>query len=349
MTDTIKTFLETGKLKQSMLTVQLIKSISQNSFIIADKSSVAVLDFQNNPDHAKGIHEGCWYKLIKCQKGEDGSTIKINKLFKLVKTQNKEKIKNISIEVERLKKGLEEKASTKQYTNFKDVSMKPNHTKIDKITVKVLTNSRVISTNKGNYQICNIKDINGDVASINLYSNYLNKLDLYKIFTISNLRKGEVNKDDVTKMRLHTTGSTKIEVGSTDDSLNFNDIGNGDESITGVVIGFGDITLYLSCKKHYKKLDDDSRCPKCEQEVSKDDILEDFRSELYIESINNDMNDEETEVKEIIFFKRAFSEPKNFPQDQVEEKLGELEGKTVKIDYNIDDADKLIAVTIQFP
>ena len=39
MSDTIKTFLEDGKLKTSLVTVKLIKQISIDSYIIADKSN----------------------------------------------------------------------------------------------------------------------------------------------------------------------------------------------------------------------------------------------------------------------------------------------------------------------
>ena len=346
MSDTIKKFLEDGKLKTSLITVKLIKQISLNSYIIADKSMVAILDIQDAPAHAKNMHPGCWYKLIKCQKGE-GSTIKINKLFKPIKTQIKEDIGDISAEAERLEQTIEAKASAKKYENFQTITNKPNHTKIDKLTIKVITKSRVISTSKGNYQICNIKDAKGDIASINLYSKYLNLLEPFKIYTINNLRKGEVNKNEETKMRLHTTGFTKIEDGNMEDSVNFQHIGNGDESVTGVVIGFGDITFYQSCKMHYKKLDDDLKCPKCNLDLKAEDILKDFRSELYIEANSGDNDDDETEVKEIIFFKKALDKSQDYTQDNIEEQLNELTGKTAQIDYNIDDADRFVAVSIQ--
>ena len=346
MSDTIKKFLEDGKLKTSLITVKLIKEISINSYIIADKSMVALLEIHEAPAHAKYMQAGSWYKLIKCQKGGKG-TIKINKAFKPVRTQVKEDIDDISAEVRRLEQSIEKKASSMQYVNLQTIREKPNHTKIDNLTIKVITKSRVISTNTGNYQICNIKDAEGDNASINLYSKHLNKLEPFKIYTLRNLRKGEVKKDEETKMRLHTTGFTKIEDGSMEDSVNFKLIGNGDESVAGVVIGFGDITFYQSCKIHYSKLDDDLKCPKCNMELRPEDILQDFRSELYIEDNKTESQMEETEVKEIIFFKKALEKSQDYTQDDIEKQLDELTGKTAKIDYNIDDADRLVAVSIQ--
>jgi hypothetical protein len=343
MSDTIKTFLDDGKLKTSLLTVKLIKEVSSNSYIIADKSMVAILDTHAAPDHAKHLNTGNWYKLIKCNKGEK-STINVNKLFKPVKTLFKDEIGDIADKVENLENTLETTASTKRYEDFQTISHKPNHTKIDRLTVKVITMSRVITTSKGNYKICNIKDVNGDKASINLYGKYIDSLELFKIFTITNTRKGEVTKDDETKMRLHTTGFTKVEHGTLEDSINFKEVGNADQSITGEVIGFGDLAIYNSCKLHYKKLDENNNCPRCNKDLKDDEILEDFRTEIYIEAKRSDITDEESEVKQILAFKKALNIK---PDDNIEEKLDEMTGKTLTIDFNSDDAERFIAVSIQ--
>ena len=345
MSDTIKNFLDDGKLKTALVTVKLIKEVSSNSYIIADKSMVAILDTNAAPEHAKHLTTGNWYKLIKCQKGEK-NTINKNKLFKPVKTLFKDEIGDIADQVENLENTIETTASAKKYEDFQAISKKANHSKIDKLTVKVITMSRVITTSKGNYQICNIKDSNGDTASMNLYSKYLNSVEPFKIFTITNMRKGEVTKNDETKMRLHTTGFTKIEPGTMEDSINFKQVGNGDESITGEVIGFGEISIYPSCKLHYKKLDENNNCPSCNKELEDDEILDDFRTEIYIEAKSNNLpdNDMESDVKQILAFKKALDIKQG---ENIEEKLEGMTGKTVKIDFNADDAKRFIAVSIQ--
>ena len=340
MADTIKTFLSHGKLKTSYLTVKLVKEINFNSFIIADKSMVALLDTHDAPDHARYLTSGNWYKLIKCQ--QDGkSTIKTNKLFKPVRSMVKDEIEDIADQVENLERSIGNAASAKTYEDFETLSRKPNQSKVDKLTVKVITMSRIISTSKGNYQICNIKDVNGNTASINIYSNCLNSLEIFKIFTLTNLRKSEVTKNDETKMRLHTTGFTKTESGSNEDAVNFRNIGNGEQSITGTIIGFGDLTSYQSCKIHYKKLDEMNNCPKCNKELNDAQMLKDFRTEIYIEAKN--LDDEETEVKQILVFKRALDIQLD---EDVEEKLNSMMGQTAKIDFNSDDAERFIAVSI---
>ena len=84
MDDTIKTFLNTDKLKTSALTVKQVKEFGHNTYIVADKSMVAVLDINDAPSHSKHLLQGFWFKLIKCTVGE-GKTIKINNVFKPVK------------------------------------------------------------------------------------------------------------------------------------------------------------------------------------------------------------------------------------------------------------------------
>ena len=342
MSDTIKSLLDGGKLKTSMIQVQLIKQISSNSYIIADKSMVAILDIQDAPSHSNHLNQGCWYKLIKCNKGEK-NTIKTNKLFKPVKTLVKNELPDMSAQVQKLENAIVSSATSKKYEDLQTISMKPNQAKIDKLTVKVITKSRVITTSKGNYQICNIKDCKGDNSSINLYSKHLNRLEPFKIYTITNLRKGEVIKNEETKMRLHTNSFTKIEDGTIEDSMNFKQIGNGDQSVTGTVIGYGDISIYQSCKLHYKKIDENLKCPNCETELNKDGILDDCRTELFIEAEKGDKDEEESDVKEILIFKRVLAIKEG---ENIEEHLNELTGHMVKIDYNIDNAERFIAVSI---
>ena len=340
MADTLKTLVKSGKLNGSALTVKVIKQISTNSHIVADKTMVAILDTHENPDHAKYLKAGIWYKLIKCSTTGDKSTIEPNKHFKPVKAVVHVDLGDIDEQVENIEKDVVAAASTKKYVDFQTLATSPNHSKVEKVTVKALTASRIISTGKGNYQICNIKDRHGNLSSINLYNKHLNALQPFNIFTITNLRKAEVTKNDETKMRLHTTGFTKIEEGSMEDVMNFRDVGNGEDFITGTIIGFGDPTTYNSCKQHYKKLDDQNKCPSCDKELKQEDTVMDFRTELYMEVTNEGEND----VKEILMFKRVLG----FEQDEnIEEKLNSLTGKKAKIDFNTDNDQKFIAVSFE--
>ena len=114
------------------------------------------------------------------------------------------------------------------YTDIESLESKLVHTKIPEITLKVMTKTRVISTNKGNYQICTVKDWKGKKTSLNLYSKLINNVQVFGIYKFTNLRKGEILKNDELQMRFHTTNFTKLTEGTIDDTLNFKNVINGE-------------------------------------------------------------------------------------------------------------------------
>ena len=204
-----------------------------------------------------------------------------------------------------MKETLKKAAKNKQYEELDDIAKLPNQSKIPSITVKVIKISRTINTSSRPCQICNIKDITGNRASLNLYGDIIDKLELFNVKIIKNLRKCEITKADETTMRLHTTTFTKIENCTTEDSFNFQNVGNGEATLTGQVIGCGELVNYYSCKVHYKKVDDQFHCPKCETKVEEKDTLKDFRLDLYVQISNNEPAETEIDVKEVLIFKRV--------------------------------------------
>lgn len=74
--ETLKTLLKSGNLKAAFLVVKVVKKIDKDSFIIADSTKVALLDTAGKAGHGKIIKENCWYKLIKCTKGDDKEIVK---------------------------------------------------------------------------------------------------------------------------------------------------------------------------------------------------------------------------------------------------------------------------------
>ena len=113
--------------------------------------------------------------MIKCHKINENS-IKPNDKFKPIKVHAKKELLDDQQKIMKLEESLQEIACLKVYEDLESISKKPNHSKVDTLTVKVTTISRPIHTSKGVYQICNIKDINGNTGSMNLYSQYVNSL-----------------------------------------------------------------------------------------------------------------------------------------------------------------------------
>ena len=179
--------------------------------------------------------------------------------------------------------------------------------------------------------------MDGKTTSINLYSKYIDTLEPFYIYTLSNLRKGEVNKNDVSQMRLHTTNFTQVKPSTAEDDLKFQHIANGDRSEEGEILGFGEMMFYLSCRTHHSKLNDEQMCPKCQSHLRDDQTVEDFKTEIYIELKSNDEEDS-PEVIEVVLFRRTVQHL--MEKDDIEP----LIGARIKIDCNVDEADRLIAV-----
>ena len=339
MADTLEYLIKNGKLKSAYLNIKVIKKISDSTFIIADSSKVLVLDTSNHPTHGKTLNEGLWYKLIKCTIGENGKVV-TNKSFKPLKSQSSQKIGDISSKVHELEMKIRVSTSS-NILSFDDIERMENNAKINQITFKVISKSKIISSKYGNYQICNLKDFTGKKTSLNVYSKFIDKLEPYCIFTVKNLRRGSLTKDGNMEMRLHTTNYTLIDEGSSDDVELFKTVRNGDATVEGKLIGYGDIVYYSSCQIHLTKLDASDYCKKCETSIPSAEKVNDFRTEIYIEVKSEE---DDADVKDILIFKRAFqfSDSKN-----IEENIENLVNKSVIVDYNVDIDSRSIAVSLE--
>ena len=345
---TIKEFLSRDNQSTEILTIKMIKEIDATSYVIADKSSLALLDISMQPSHGRLLKPGYWYKLIKCKRA-DNMTVRINERFKPIKLSVKQELKIDQKKIEKFEESLKTTAKLKKYENLENISKRPNHSKVETLTVKIIKISRIIETSRGSYQICTIKDHTGNSASLNLYAEYMDRLELFQVYIFKNLRKAEIVKKDEVAMRLHTTSFTKIENCTTEDSLNFQNVGNGSETLMGQIIGCGEFVTYKSCNLHYKKIYEELNCPRCESKVKEENVAKDFRIEMYIQVSKKEGDDQEMDVKEVLMFKRVLGSLLQCYEDEeeMEDKVNQLSGMDVKIDYNVDDAGRLIAVSIQ--
>ena len=340
MEDSLQALLLHGQIKASYLHIQVVKQIDSSSYIIADKTRAAILEV-SKAHVAKPLIEGTSYKVIKCIK-EDNMTLNTNPRFKPVQHKSKLEIENLDGKVKELEDFLRKRSKAKMYTDIESLEPKLVHSKIPEITLKVMTKSRVITTNKGNYQICTVKDWKGKKTSVNLYSKLIDNVQVFGIYKFTNLRKGEILKNDELQMRLHTTNFTKLTEGTIDDTLNFKHVINGDQSVVGELIGVGEVTSYKSCKFHLSKISDTDKCPKCDKKLAAEDINDDFRIEVYIEEKLDE--NEESDVKQIMIFKKAFVEKY---QNDIDATAQELLAKRIRIDYNVETGSRYIAVSIE--
>ena len=119
-------------------------------------------------------------------------TIRTHENLNPIKIQYKQEQKLDQKKIDKMEESLKKAAKNKQYQELDDIAKLPNQFKIPSITVKVIKISRTINTSRGPYQICNIKDITGNRASLNLYGDFIDKLEL---FTKGTFVLGYADKD----------------------------------------------------------------------------------------------------------------------------------------------------------
>ena len=93
MSDTIKSLLNHENVETFSIIIKVLKQTDENSYLVKDKSMLALLYMENNEVHLESLKSGHWYKLIECQKNKS-TMIKIDQMFmpvKLVRTENKKR------------------------------------------------------------------------------------------------------------------------------------------------------------------------------------------------------------------------------------------------------------------
>ena len=103
----------------------------------------------------------------------------------------------------------------------------------------------------------------------------------------------------------------------------------------GNILGFCEITSYISCQKHWNKLDKDNVCPKCEGIAQ--NIKLDFHTEMYVQDSNSD------NIKTFLLFKRQIEKIADKNDTGILKKeLDELEGKECIVKFNSTEEEKQI-------
>ena len=151
MAEKLETLLRNGKLKTSYIILKVVKRIDEEMFIVADETDVALLDTRDSLGLAKNLTVGDWYKLIKCSKGSQNNVVKSHKSFKPVKMKMNKKLEDIDRKVKEFEGSLDIKPKKIDNIDFEILKEKENNSQVDEVTIKVMSKSRVINTNRENY------------------------------------------------------------------------------------------------------------------------------------------------------------------------------------------------------
>ena len=276
--------LKSGMLddKIGVLDIQIVKKISEDSYIVADRKDHIVLVSDQI------LQTGSAYRLIKPSYSE--LILRKNPKFAAVKMEN-------PITTKPLKKEDEDilcanipagERSTNKTINkdFGSVDSLGVGGIIDEIKLMVVKKSSVIQGKFGNYRIVTCKDIKSQRNHLNLYRHLLDMVDIGEIYTVTKVKVSNYKREDDDFNRLGTTNGSRIIKGSAAEKKEFDEakVRVGDHIVNGTIIGISELNIYQSCKVCWCKVDDEDFCRKCDKKV--DNTKADFNLVMYVQSDN---------------------------------------------------------------
>lgn len=326
--------------KINVLHVNIIEEISTTQFVVGDSTGIVIMQIKEDSSHQKQIEIGKGLKIMKPQKIKDNvigcnekfSPMKMKPITMTVEHGRVQEMVNAAKELNPTSAGIEFDAIINDYGQ---------NAVIDNILAYVTTVSRTIDGAYGSYQICNLKDCNGDSLSLNLYKTNVDKLEPNKIYRIEKIKKTTIKSDS--GVRMGTTNHTKIRSATKAETDLFKDTMIADKRIEGLCVMFNELSYYMVCPKHNKKVDEIGCCNVC-GELEPDSTKPDFRCQLMIEA----------EIDKIIpvnIFRRHLDikVDKNDEEETVVDKIEQvIVDKRCMIDYNEngDDNNTAIKVTV---
>ena len=177
--------------KVNCIQVNVLKRINSTQIIVADNTGLAIMNLTSDE---KQIEIGKGLKIAK--PSVQGNIISSHPLINPMKT------KAMQIQVDKKKLQELEHSAKSQITSNNGVNFVTiekdfgSNAMIDSVLVYVTTKSRLIEGKYGSYQICNLKDTDGNSSSINLYKQNINKLDVNSIYILENIKKTSIKTDN---------------------------------------------------------------------------------------------------------------------------------------------------------
>ena len=342
--------------KVNVLHINVIEKISKSKYIVGDQTGMAVMTVDEET-HQKQVEVGKGVRIMKPKK-IDQNVIATN--AKIIPSKTKPLLMTVDDKRRKELKGLAGKMSTVDPgTAFNDIKENfGENAVVGQILAYVTSVSKVIEGKYGNYQIVNLRDCIGSKVSINLYTKYVNAVEVNKVYRIEKIKKTAINDDS--GLRLATTNYTKIDDASTEETDLFKNTKIADKSIEGTCVMFNEYQYYKSCATHSSKLDDKSHCTRC-GELKETSTKQDFRCTLFIEEnekqgkkgdkdeITTDEEQDDEEVAAIKIFRRHVdieildTDDENTVQEKLE---NHVYMKVMKVQYNEIGPDNYIAVKV---
>jgi hypothetical protein len=279
-----------------LLDFLVVKMMENKSGFIckSDKFDLFILPISSN---CANLSVNCYYRIVR----PNIESFINNKIISNEDNKRVQPLKHVKIKINRAKPTDLTKFETTYGNNLPVLasSNKPNQNFIELIKKESLPMyvklTKSVDTKKGNYKICEIKDVTGAKKTVILKDAQLANMVIGNVYYIKEIEFSYMTK------QLFILSSASIMLATSDMSNEFINIPCGDFSCNKI-LDWDNLTEYNSCPVDKKKLTDEFVCSKCLQTFENDDEnIKDWIVHLIV------MNSTEDGTRTVLLFKRNFN------------------------------------------
>jgi hypothetical protein len=278
-----------------LLDFLVVKMIENKSGFIckSDKFDFFILPISSKCDN---LSVNCYYRIVR----PNIESFSTKKIISIEDNKRVQPLKNGKLKITKGKPTDITKFETTYGINLPviDSSKKINHNFIELIQRESLAMyvklTRIVDNKKGNYKICDIKDVTGAKQTILINDTHLANMVIGNVYYIKDIKLNSVTK------RLFIPSSVSIMLATSDISKEFITIPCGDFRCNKI-LEWDNLTEYNSCPVDKKKLTDEFVCLICSNKFDKDDNnIKDWL--VYLKVLNPTADDTRT----VLLFKKNF-------------------------------------------
>ena len=335
---TLKDFKAGKKTKLPILQVYVHTRLDEYSFVVCDKTDHATLSIHKDPRIGRNVGVGNYLRLVN-PTYERECLIPVHRPCEVSPFEYKK---------------LDERSIASNgaggMSTFEDIGKLRPNTVVPSVVAKVtyLSPKKKLPSGK-EYKTAGVRDVKGARNAVKLLEPSFERVEVEGVYKFRNVKVEDWKLDTDVHNRLSTRSDSDVsQVGAQIAEL-FQGIHEGDDLITGMILGHEKPYMYLSCPDCRRSVREDAPyCSNasCRKDLSSVSKVQDFNVVLLIQNQQN-----ESQMLRALCFKRQFGGklPEVENLNRLTEELNELSFKKCKLSYKLEEGkDEVKVVKIEF-
>ena len=222
--------------KAAIMNVKVLRRISSTTYVIGDKSAMAILEVEDTA----AVKEGNFIKLVKPSIKDN--IIHKNSKFNILKG----KCFKHDFQSEDVDAICKKHEKTDNSVKLMDVQNKHPSSIVPSLTLKVCSVSKPYKGKFSEYKNILAKDVTGDKVTIVLYKKLKDSCELGKVYDFYTLKKTDYKAEGENNYRMSSLSDTKIEEVFGERMAKFDAVNVGDNVVVGDFVGKYILSIFLA-------------------------------------------------------------------------------------------------------